>query len=163
MTHATPDRDGHRLRFALRDDVAVLKELEDQSFPYDRLSTRSIAHAVLSKSQSVVLLENAHGQIAGAAIIHYRRRSRRCRLYSLAVRRDSFRRGLGSRLLTACEKDARRRGCVEIRLEVWTERASTLLFYEKRGFRKLGLKPRYYEDGSDAFSLYKVLCGSGLS
>jgi ribosomal-protein-alanine N-acetyltransferase len=157
MSDATTDRDGCRLRFATRGDVAALKELEDQSFTHDRLSARSIARAILSKSQAVLLLETPEAQIVGAAILHYRRGSRRCQLYSLAVRRDSFRRGLGSRLLAACETDARRRGCAEIRLEARTDRASTLWFYEKRGFRKLGINPRYYEDGGDAFTFYKAL------
>jgi ribosomal protein S18 acetylase RimI-like enzyme len=157
MTRAPPDREDCRLRFATPDDLAALKELEDESFTHDRLSTRSIAHAVISKSQAVLLLETAEAEIAGAAIVHYRRRSRRCRLYTLAVRRASSGQGLGTRLLAACEKDARRRGCAEIRLEARTDRASTLRFYEKRGFRRLGLKPRYYEDGGDAFSFCKAL------
>ena len=157
MTHATSDREGRRLRFASLTDVAALKELEDQSFIYDRLSARSLANAVRSESQAVLVLETPPAQIAGAAILHYRRRSSRCRLYSLAVRRDFSGRGLGSRLLAACEMEARRRGCEEIHLEVRTDRASTVRFYESRGFRKLGLKPRYYEDGADAFSYYKAL------
>jgi ribosomal-protein-alanine N-acetyltransferase len=157
MTDATFDREGSRLRFASLTDVAALKELEDQSFTHDRLSARSLAHAVRSDSQAVLVLETPPAQIAGAAILHYRRRSRRCRLYSLAVRRNFSGRGLGTRLVEACEKEARRRGCAEIHLEVRTDRASTVRFYETRGFRKLGLKPRYYEDGADAFSFYKAL------
>jgi ribosomal-protein-alanine N-acetyltransferase len=157
MTDATSERNDYRLRFADRNDIAALKELEDQSFTHDRLSVRSIAHAIISQSQTVVLLVTPETQIVGAAILHYRRGSRRCRLYSIAVRRDSLRQGLGSRLLAACESDARRRGCAEIRLEARTDRASVLRFYESRGFRRLGLKPRYYEDGADAFTLYKAL------
>jgi ribosomal-protein-alanine N-acetyltransferase len=157
MTHATAERDGYRMRFASRDDVAALKELEDHSFAHDRLSVRSIAHAIISTSQAVLLLETPEAQIVGAAVLHYRRGSRRCRLYSLAVRSDSFGRGIGTRLLAACERHARRRGCAEIRLEARTDRASTLRFYENRGFRKRGVKPRYYEDGADAFSFYKAL------
>jgi ribosomal protein S18 acetylase RimI-like enzyme len=157
MTHARSDREGRRLRFASLTDVAALKELEDQSFTHDRLSARSLANAVRSESQAVLVLETPPAQIAGAAIVHYRRRSRRCRLYSLAVRRDFSGRGLGTRLLAACEMEARRRACEEIHLEVRTDRMSTVRFYEKRGFRKMGLKPRYYEDGADAFSFYKAL------
>jgi ribosomal protein S18 acetylase RimI-like enzyme len=157
MTHATSDREGRRLRFASLTDVAALKELEDQSFTHDRLSARSIAHAVGSESQAVLVLETQQAEIAGAAILHYRRRSRRCRLYSLAVRRDFSGRGLGTRLLEACEKEAQRRGCEEIHLEVRTDRAATVRFYEARGFRQLGLKLRYYEDGGDAFSYAKAL------
>jgi ribosomal-protein-alanine N-acetyltransferase len=157
MTHATAERDGYRLRFASRDDVAALKELEDQSFTHDRLSVRSIAHAIISRSQAVLLLETPEAQIVGAAILQYRRGTRHCRLYSLAVRRDSFRRGLGTRLLAACERHACRRGCAEIRLEARIDRAPTLQFYENKGFRTRGLRPRYYEDGADAVSFYKAL------
>jgi ribosomal-protein-alanine N-acetyltransferase len=157
MIQRTAERDGYRMRFASRHDVAVLKELEDQSFTHDRLSVRSIAHAITSRSQAVLIVETPKAQIVGAAILHYRRGSRRCRLYSLAVRYDSLRRGLGTRLLAACERHARYRGCAEIHLEARADRASTLRFYETRGFRKRGMKPRYYEDGADACFFYKAL------
>jgi ribosomal-protein-alanine N-acetyltransferase len=157
MTRATSDGASRRLRFASLTDVAALKALEDQSFSHDRLSARALANAVRSESQAVLILETPPAQIAGAAILHYRRRSRRCRLYSLAVGRDFSGRGLGTRLLQACEKEARRRGCEEIHLEVRTDRASTVRFYETRGFQKLALRPRYYEDGADAFSFSKAL------
>jgi ribosomal protein S18 acetylase RimI-like enzyme len=157
MTDATAERDGYHLRSACRADVAALKELEDQAFTHDRLSARSIARAVRSKSQVVLLLETHEGRLVGAAILHHRSGSRRCRLYSLAVRRDSSGRGLGSRLLAACERHARGRGCAEMRLEARADHLSTLRFYETRGFRKLAIKPRYYEDGGHAVSFSKAL------
>ena len=157
MTDATAEGDSYHLRSACRADVAGLKELEDQAFTHDRLSARSIARAVRSKSQVVLLLEAPEGQLVGAAILHYRSGSQRCRLYSLAVHRDSCGRGLGSRLLAACERDARGRGCAEIHLEARTDHLSTLRFYETRGFRRLAMKPRYYEDGGHAFSFSKAL------
>jgi ribosomal-protein-alanine N-acetyltransferase len=157
MAEATVERDGYRLRSASRPDVAALKQLEDAAFRHDRLSARSLAHAVRSESQAVLLLETPGGQLVGAAILHYRRGSQCCRLYSLAVHRDLSGRGLGSWLLAACERDARGRGCAEMRLEARTDRRSTLRFYETRGFRRRALKPRYYEDGGDACSFTKAL------
>jgi [ribosomal protein S18]-alanine N-acetyltransferase len=157
MSEGTTERDGYRLRFASQADVAALKHLEDQAFTHDRLSARSLAHAVRSKSQVVLLLETPAGQLVGAGIVHYRSRSRCCRLYSLAVRPGSFGRGLGSRLLAACEGDARGRRCAEMRLEARADSRSTLRFYATRGYRKLAMKPRYYEDGGNAFSFSKEL------
>ena len=148
---------GSRVRYASKGDIDRLKELEDATFSHDRLSRRSIVQATRAKSQSVLILESHHGEMLGAAFIHYRRGSRLCRLYSIAVRRETARTGLGTRLLAACASVARDRGCNEMRLEVRADRPSSIRFYELRGFQKLAHKPHFYENGSDAFQLHKVL------
>jgi ribosomal-protein-alanine N-acetyltransferase len=146
-----------RLRHASPNDLQQLKSLEDQVFSHDRLSRRSIAHAIRSRVQVVLLLEIPEDEIVGAAFLHYRAHSRRCRLYSIAVRNDFEEQGLGSRLLAACERDARDRGCNEMHLEVRTDNFVARRFYEQRGYTNTGLKPGYYEDGSAAFSYVKCI------
>lgn len=54
---------------------------------------------------------------------------------------------LFNRMLQECEKEK----VVYITLEVRSHNVSAIKFYEKLGFKNILLKPRYYENGDDAF------------
>lgn len=105
----------------------------------------------------MLVVERAGGSVAGAAFLHYRHGSKHCRLYSLAVRAEDARRGLGTWLLKACENAARHRGCADIRLEVRADRQTAILFYKERGYCEGEIKLGFYEDGSDAVVMRKRL------
>jgi ribosomal protein S18 acetylase RimI-like enzyme len=136
-------------------DVGCLKRLEDRSFDYDRLCRRSIARAIRSPSQDVLILEGPGGEVLAAAILHSRKGSRACRLYSIAVAKPGC--GLGTRLLEACEAGARKRGHVRMLLEVRADHQAATRFYRQRGYRDARRLTGYYEDGADALRLEKAL------
>ena len=55
---------------------------------------------------------------------------------NLVVRKDLRRHGLGSRLLTEAEEEARRRGCIGVYLDTYDFQARP--FYEKQGYAVFG-------------------------
>jgi ribosomal-protein-alanine N-acetyltransferase len=70
---------------------------------------------------------------------------------NIAVVPDHRRRGLGARLLTALLDDARRRGFTKVGLEVRVDNDAAIALYERFGFRRVGLRRRYYQpSGTDA-------------
>ncbi|AOW47422.1 ribosomal-protein-alanine N-acetyltransferase [Acetobacter ascendens] len=62
-------------------------------------------------------------------------------------------RGLAQRLLAWCAQVAQHKGAQTLFLEVSINNQSARTLYEKQGFKKLGLRKKYYEDGSDALVL----------
>ena len=68
----------------------------------------------------------------------------------LTIHPNHQRKGFGEKLinhlLTICEKENIRR----IILEVSYKNKEALYFYEKCGFKTIGLRRKYYRDGSDA-------------
>jgi len=136
-------------------DLAALLALEAQ-FPGDRLSPRQLRFHLMQTDGRLQVL-TADGVLAGYVLILQRAGNRCARLYSLVVDAKQRGLGLGSRLLEAAEHAAyaARRCC--LRLEVRTDNAAAISLYQARGYRLLGRRPRYYDDGADALRLEKAL------
>ena len=76
---------------------------------------------------------------------------------TIAVRPELARQGLGRLLLRALMDKARALGCARAQLEVGAGNVPALRLYESEGFRVVGRRPKYYNDGSDALLMDKDL------
>jgi len=89
-----------------------------------------------------VLLAEHDGRAAGAASVHliplFHRDGLLARLTSFVVTRELQGRGIGSALLTACERWAAERGAERIEITSGDERDEAHHFYEQRGFAREG-------------------------
>ncbi len=147
---------GSVIREARSTDIHALALLEADRFASDRLSRRSLM--ALAKSNSACLLVAVRAkQPVGCAVLLTRRGGRSARLYSIAVAADEAGRGVGSRLLAAAEEAARDRGFDRLHLEVRADNPAAVSFYEKSGYRPIGERPDYYEDGMTALRFARQL------
>ncbi len=64
---------------------------------------------------------------------------------------------VGSALLAEAERRLTANGVLEIGLETATDSDSAIAFWEKHGYRKLGVRKHYYPGGRDAFSMAKTI------
>jgi ribosomal-protein-alanine N-acetyltransferase len=71
-------------------------------------------------------------------------------LLNIAVDPASRRRGIGASLLARTMDFARERGVKMAFLEVRRGNRAAQSLYRRFGFRDMGVRPRYYEDGEDA-------------
>ncbi|WP_327093282.1 ribosomal protein S18-alanine N-acetyltransferase [Nonomuraea sp. NBC_01738] len=68
-------------------------------------------------------------------------------------------RGIGGAMLTELLGEARRRGAGEIFLEVRADNPRARAVYERFGFEEIGVRRRYYDDGTDAIMMRRKLDG----
>jgi [ribosomal protein S18]-alanine N-acetyltransferase len=147
-----------KLRRGRISDVDALLELEHNAFKAEPLSRQSLRHFLVSPSATFIVAKS-HGNLAGYVLVRYSSRHRLARVYSIAVSRELRRQGLGRRLLAAVDKDATRRRCRAIRLEVRKYDRKAIRLYKSSGYRCFGEYPLYYEHRFDAFRFEKPLGG----
>jgi [ribosomal protein S18]-alanine N-acetyltransferase len=145
------------LRPARTADIGALRTLEIAVFTTDILSAPSFRRFVASPGATLLVAEDAAGKLAGYVLVLYPPRTTLARLYSIAVQDDLEGRGLGQELLAEAEATARRRGCTAMRIEVHEQNRRALAFYGKSGYRPLGRRADYYDDGGDALRFEKPL------
>lgn len=144
------------IRPARATDINALAAMEDAVFEGDRLSRRSFRR-LIGRDSAVLLVAGAGGSLTGYSLVLFRVRNTVARLYSIATAPTTERSGTGRLLLDAAENAARQRGCTLMRLEVRQDNARALRLYEQNGYRRIGTKPGYYEDGATALRYEKRL------
>lgn len=149
-----PQPRGHT-RCASVADLNALLALES-SFPTDRLSPRSFRYLLL-KGHADVLVYEEDQQLCGNVIVLYRKHSPAGRLYSLVVHPDHQRKGIAKHLLRSAETHAQQRGCKVTRLEVRADNQAAIGLYLANQYVVTGHKEGYYEDGSAAVCMQKIL------
>lgn len=150
-----------RIREARPSDIDRLAQLEASAFATDRLTRRRLAAFVNSPS-ACLLLAWRDGEAVGYVLVLTRRGSRAARLYSLAVAPELAGRGIGSILLGAAEDAALARGADALRLEVRGDNPGAIRLYEQRGYRPMGRRENYYQDGMTAVRYSRDLGGGSI-
>jgi ribosomal-protein-alanine acetyltransferase len=150
-----PGHAGLTVREARHTDIDALAKLEAECFSSDRLSRRSLASLTRSTSAFVVLA--SRDTPVGYAVLLTRRGTRSARLYSIAVSPATAGGGVGTCLLQAVEEEAGRRGASRMHLEVRADNAAAIHLYEKMGYRRVGRRDDYYEDGAPALLFARPL------
>jgi [ribosomal protein S18]-alanine N-acetyltransferase len=133
-------------------DLHAIEAIENEVFGADRLSRRSLRNFIASPRVALLVAESKGG-ISGYALLAYRKGSQVARLYSIAIEPGTARRGIGTALVQACIRDALKRGCQKLRLEVRIDNSAAIRFYERLGFEVFGHYADYYEDGAAALRL----------
>ncbi len=148
--------DTPRIRAARSEELDDLLRLEQDSFAGDKLSRRQYRHHLRSSTARVLVAVGDRGLLASALML-FRRNASVARLYSIAVAAPARGQGVGMRLLDACETEARRRRCTRLRLEVRIDNLDAQRLYDRCGYRRIGQRPAYYQDGADAWLYEKAL------
>lgn len=145
------------IRSAEPSDIEPLVQLEKVCFETDRLSRRSFRRFLNNPRDSLLLSTTDEGELMGYGLLLQRRGTHLARLYSLAVAPDARGRGVARALLRALESAAAESDSRFIRLEVAVDNGRAIGLYESEGYRPIGRKAAYYEDGTSALQMEKRL------
>jgi len=81
---------------------------------------------------------------------------------TIGVRQEREGEGIGSALLTALLREAARRGCTGLYLEVRADNERAQKLYERFGFERIGLRRNYYQpSGVDAIVMRREVAADG--
>ncbi|MFJ2030364.1 ribosomal protein S18-alanine N-acetyltransferase [Streptosporangium sp. NPDC087985] len=144
------------LRQMTTDDLPAVMKIERETFPHDAWSEGMLRSELDEQPRTrhyVVALVDE--EIVGYAGLFAA--GDQADVQTIAVLADRRRAGIGAALLTELLTEAVRRGAQSIFLEVRADNPDAQAMYERFGFGRLGLRRRYYEDGTDAITMKKDL------
>ncbi|MGB9727860.1 MAG: ribosomal protein S18-alanine N-acetyltransferase [Nitrososphaeria archaeon] len=134
-------------------DLDSILDVEDASFKFP-YSKEIFTELLRQKSTRMLVAEDIEGQIIG--YILYSIKSGKCLLISIAVLPEYRRSGVGSMLMQTLLKEVY--GNVrQVELQVGCKNFDAIKFYLKFNFKIVGVIPKYYSDGEDAYFMVKIL------
>ncbi|MEU8192532.1 ribosomal protein S18-alanine N-acetyltransferase [Microbispora amethystogenes] len=144
------------LRQMTAEDLPAVMEIERATFPADAWSEAMLRGELRDQPRTRHYLVAEVGErIVGYAGLAAA--ADQADVQTIAVLAEHRRAGVGAALMDALLAEAVRRGATSVFLEVRADNPPAQAMYERFGFRRLGLRRRYYEDGTDAITMTKDL------
>jgi ribosomal-protein-alanine acetyltransferase len=141
---------GIRVREARLADLDTIMQLERATFPTDAWS-RDVMAAELASPHTVYLVAESGDEVVAYAGVSAALRAEQADLQTIAVDPTHRRLGVATVLVQHLVALARGRGAREMLLEVRADNPGAESLYERHGFTRIAVRPRYYQpDGIDA-------------
>ncbi|MFB4313537.1 ribosomal protein S18-alanine N-acetyltransferase [Actinomadura sp. 21ATH] len=133
------------LRTMSEDDLPGVLRLEETLFPDDAWSEDMLRGELAEqpRTRHYVVAQEAGGALVGYAGLAAA--GGQADVQTIAVRPDRQGAGIGAALLTELLDEAARRDSEAVFLEVRADNDRARLLYERFGFRRVGLRKRYYQ------------------
>lgn len=133
-------------------DARAVAVIETAAFKADWMGYDRLA---LNISNGEVLVAEIGDRVVGFSVLKCRQGRSTASLVTIAISPAVTGQGFGPALLDAAEHEATRRGFRLMRLEVRADNHRAISFYERAGFFRTGIKPKYYGDGTAAIRMHK--------
>jgi len=133
-------------------DLEKIMKIENACFGADAFSRQQMAY-LISHAKGIFLVAKYDDKIAGYISFITSKRHNTGRIYSVAVMPEYRNYGVGGKLLNKTIEYAIQKELNAIFLEVRTDNLTAISIYEKKGFTKRFIKPNYYHDGADGYSM----------
>jgi len=136
-------------------DFDKLIEIDQACYEPGIAYSKRDMHAYLQFPGAECILAESSGEIAGFCISA--RQSARGYIVTIDVLGKYRKSGIGSALLRELERRLAANGVREVGLETATDNESAIAFWNKHGYRTLGVEKGYYPGGRDAFAMTKTM------
>jgi ribosomal-protein-alanine N-acetyltransferase len=145
--------------FALRDykpsDFDSLFEIDQSCYPVGIAYSKRELRVYLQMPGAESIVAETANALAGFCISAHQ--DARGYIVTIDVLEQFRRTGMGSALLNEVERRLAAKGVHEVRLETATDNESAVAFWQKHGYRSLGVRKEYYPGGRDAFAMSKAI------
>lgn len=140
-------------------DLEALVELEQACYPPRQAYSRAEYRYALQTARAVNLIEETGGAVVGFVGAFHHRAWRTGHVYTVNVHPSMRGRGLGKRLMKACEARLLDLGMTRVLLEVNVQNAAAIRLYESGGYRRMQRLKGYYTqyEDNDAFLYEKPI------
>ena len=136
-------------------DMLALFQIDQACFARGIAYSKTTLRWFLSLPGAICL--TAEAQDAAVGFVLAAAEADRAHLITLDVLPPCRRQGLGTLLLDAVENDVAGHGVRTIELETATDNQAAIAFWQKHGYRTVGVLPRYYLGRVDAYFMHKLL------
>ena len=133
-------------------DLSALRKLENACFEKDAWPLLDLI-AVLTWPEIIRIKAMDEGRMIGFVAGEPRSSRKEFWIATIAVDPHFQRRGIGRKLLRACEQQAK---VQQLKLTVRISNQAAISLYEKEGYRTLDIWKGYYVDGEDGLVMGKV-------
>ena len=159
LREETGTRSGVEIERATWRDLSAVLALEKSCFGRDAWPWIDIL-AALTFPEIVRLKAVSRDRLVGFVIGDRRRREGLGWIASIGVHPDFRRLGIGSRLLTACERDL---AMPRIRLTLRDSNRPARSLYQQCDYVEIDVWRRYYADGEDGIVMEKTMSSEDIS
>lgn len=135
------------------DDFETLHAIDRACYPRGIAYSRGTLRQFLALPGAECLVLDSSGELIGFILTEAEREN--AHIITIDVVSSHRRAGAGSLLLFEAERSLAARGVHEVHLETAHDNSPAIAFWEKHGYRKRGVLPRYYLDRIDAFWMSK--------
>jgi ribosomal protein S18 acetylase RimI-like enzyme len=147
-----------RLRAYQPADFEALYELDVACYPRGVAYSRRTLRWFLGRPGAICLLAEDGAPTPGLiGFLVAEARSFAAHIITLDVSEQHRRAGAGTALLRETERRLAARGVREISLETATNNEAAIAFWQRHGYRSVGVLQRYYLGRLDAYSMLKYL------
>lgn len=131
-------------------------------FSFTSEQEREFIKSCLSDENRLFLVAEVEGKIVGnctVGLISSNKRYRHRSSMGIAICKDYWNKGIGSKMITECINWCKKMGLEQLELEVVTENSRAIPVYEKFGFETFGTKKHAmkYADGTYADEFFMIL------
>lgn len=136
------------------EDLDEVLQIENDSFP-NPWKRQHFIHELKNNDLCELYVLKENDEIIAYGDIWYMFEN--CDLTNIAVKKQYRRKGYGSKMLRHLIKTACKRGCEFMHLEVDVTNNAAIKLYEANNFEIVRTRKGYYENGNDAYDMFKGL------
>ena len=144
-----------RVREYEEGDFETLCETDHLCYEPAVAYSRREMRAYLNAPGAECVVAEGVGGVAGFCITV--RKKEKAYIVTIDVLEAFRKRGVGSAMLAEAEKRLAMQDVHTIALDTATDNSSAIAFWQKHGYRKIGVRQGYYPNGRDAFAMIKSI------